>query len=264
VAGIGHHGAVTGSPPPQEPHQRHERQPRAAVYRSDGGEHSSPGLYGARRRRADPLLLVGLGVLVLGLLVGGVLALQALSGPSPKAALDELSPSSTAAPSAAPGSPVTSAARPSSAAPSRSSAAAPDPNAPQQLGAIRGSASGLCVDLAPGQPGPGGATAIAACGGAPAQRWFLTPAGAVVNVANGQCLGVAGGAGNDGAPIVLEPCVESPAQRWRFAASPDGRIAFQVVHSGKCLDVANEGVAPGTPLQQFTCNGRTNQSWLTG
>ncbi|WP_203898036.1 RICIN domain-containing protein [Virgisporangium aliadipatigenens] len=247
---------MTGSPPPHEP--------RPAVYRSGGEEHTSPGLYGARRRRPDPLLLIGVGVLVLGLFVGGVLALQALSGPAPKTALDDVSPSSAAAPSSAPSAPASSAARPSSAAPSRSSAAPVDPNAPQQLGAIKGSASGLCVDLAPGQPGPGGAAAIAACGGAPAQRWFLTPAGALVNVANGQCLGVAGGAGHDGAPIVLEPCAQSPAQQWRFAASPDGRIAFQVVHSGKCLDVVNEGTAPGTPLQQFTCNGRTNQSWLTG
>ena len=258
MAGIGHHGAVTGSQPP------HQRQPRPAVYRS-GGEHRSPGLYGDRRRRVDPLLLVGVSVLILGLLVGGVLALQALSGTPPKvdAVLTDETPSSVALTSAAPSVPASSAARPSSAAPS-SAAASRDPSAPQQLGAIRGSASGLCVDLAPGQPGPAGPGAIVPCGAAPTQRWLLNAAGALINVGNGQCLGVAGGAPTDGAPIVLEPCAQTPSQQWRFAPSPDGRIAFQVVHSGKCLDALGESTAPGTPLQQFTCNGRGNQSWLTG
>ncbi|MDB5105141.1 MAG: uncharacterized protein JWP91_2830 [Fibrobacteres bacterium] len=40
-----------------------------------------------------------------------------------------------------------------------------------------------------------------------------------------------------------------------------GKYTLQAVHSGKCVDVAALGTADGTNVQQWTCNGKTNQQW---
>lgn len=46
-----------------------------------------------------------------------------------------------------------------------------------------------------------------------------------------------------------------------FAVVANGTYALQAVHSGKCVDVAAASTADGANIQQWSCNGKSNQKW---
>jgi hypothetical protein len=214
-------------------------------------------VYGTPRRGPHPVVLVALGVLVVGVLTGIVLALQALgSSDTPGAA-------TAIASSALPGSPGPASRPPvSSAAPSPSPPPSSAPPQPQQFAGVQGQGSGLCLDVQPDQPGAGGLLLLAPCARTPGQRWQLRADGTVVNGASGLCLTVAGAAGTDGGRVQQEACQAAAHQQWRLFVGPDGSATFAAVHSGKCLDVTGGATAPGTPVQQFTCNDTPAQRWI--
>jgi len=219
-----------------------------------------PTVYGTARRGPHPVVLIALGVLVVGVITGIVLALQALGASNPPVAV------TSAAASGPPLSPAPASRPPvSSAAPSPSATPSSAPPAqPQQFAGVQGQGSGLCLDVQPDQPGAGGLLVLAPCAaGTPSQRWQLRADGTVVNGATGLCLTVAGAAGTDNARVQQEACAPGAAhQQWRLFVGPDGSATFAAVHSGKCLDVPNNGTAPGTPVQQFTCNDTPAQRWI--
>jgi hypothetical protein len=218
-----------------------------------------PTVYGTVRRGPHAVVLVALGVLLVGVLTGIVLALQSLG------ASDDPLVATSAAASGLPGSPVPASRPPvSSAAPAPSSpppSSAP-PAQPQQFAGVQGQGSGLCLDVQPDQPGAGGLLLLAPCGRTPSQRWQLRADGTVVNGATGLCLTVAGAATTDNGRVQQEACQAAAHQQWRVFVGADGSATFGAVHSGKCLDVAGGGTAPGTPVQQFTCNDTPAQRWL--
>lgn len=73
------------------------------------------------------------------------------------------------------------------------------------------------------------------------------------------CLQPDGGSTANGQAIVQEPCNGQAAQEW--IAYPNGnKMRFMDALSGRCLD-ARGGAKDGTPVQQWTCNGITNEIW---
>ncbi|MFD0573965.1 RICIN domain-containing protein [Kitasatospora gansuensis] len=56
-------------------------------------------------------------------------------------------------------------------------------------------------------------------------------------------------------------------QKWTLSKVADNVYTLAGVSSGLCLDVPGRSTATGVQLQQWTCNGGTNQQWaldLTG
>jgi hypothetical protein len=201
-------------------------------------------------------VLVALAVLLVGVLSGIVLGLQAINDAEPVG-------SARAAASAAPTAPGPASSRP--AAPSAAPSSAPPssaPPAPLQFGAVRGQGSNLCLDVQPDQPTAGGLLLVQPCTpGSPSQRWQRTPTGMMVNGATGLCLTVAGASAEDRARVQQEPCGDAPHQRWTLFIDPDGAATFTAQHSGRCLDVQDGNTAPGTPVQQYGCNNTPAQRW---
>ena len=219
-----------------------------------------PTVYGAARRAPHPLVLVALGVLIVGVLTGIVLALQALGASEDQVA-------TPVAASGPPGSPLPASRPPASSANAEPSPSSPPSSSPpsagsQQVAGVQGQGSGLCLDVQPDQPTAGGLLLLAPCAHTPSQRWQVRADGMVVNGATGLCLTVAGAATTDSARVQQEACQGAAHQQWRLFVGPDGSVTFGAVHSGKCLDVTGGGTAPGTPVQQFTCNDTPAQRWL--
>jgi hypothetical protein len=73
---------------------------------------------------------------------------------------------------------------------------------------------------------------------------------------------VHGGSTANGAKIELQDFDNSSSQQWK--AVPEGGGVYHLVNrnSGKCLDVPAFSTADRVQLQQFTCNGGANQSFL--
>jgi hypothetical protein len=203
-------------------------------------------------------VLVALGMLVLGVLTGIVLAFQALG------ASDDPVVATSVVASGPPFPPVPASRPPSSPAPEPSSPppSSAAPAQPQQFAGVQGQGSGLCLDVQPDQPTAGGLLLLAPCARTPSQRWQLRADGSVVNGATGLCLTVAGAATTDNGRVQQEPCQGAAHQQWRVFVGADGSATFGAAHSGKCLDVAGGGTAPGTPVQQFTCNDTPAQRWI--
>jgi hypothetical protein len=63
-----------------------------------------------------------------------------------------------------------------------------------------------------------------------------------------------------GTPIVQVPCKASGAQQWIYINSGAGAFQFQNAQTGLCLD-ARGGAANHTPVQQWPCNGISNEVW---
>jgi hypothetical protein len=63
----------------------------------------------------------------------------------------------------------------------------------------------------------------------------------------------------NGAVIVQEPCNGQAAQEW-IPYPVGSNMRFMDALSGLCLD-ARGGAANGTPVQQWTCNGISNERW---
>jgi len=78
-----------------------------------------------------------------------------------------------------------------------------------------------------------------------------------------KCLQPVDGSLDQGAAIVQQPCNGSAAQQWVFV--PLSQTTYQVrnLASQRCLD-ARGGATNGTPIQQFTCSGISNEKWDLG
>jgi hypothetical protein len=202
-------------------------------------------------------VLVALAVLLVGVLSGIVLGLQAINDEDPVGAARAAASAGPTAPGPASSRPASPSAAPSSAPPS---SAAPQPI---QFGAVRSQGSNHCLDVQPDQPTAGGLLLVQPCApGTPGQRWQRTPSGMMVNGATGLCLTVAGAAVEDRARVQQEPCGDAPHQRWALFLDADGTATFTAQHSGRCLDVQDGNTAPGTPVQQYGCNNTPAQRWL--
>ncbi|MBO0867616.1 MAG: RICIN domain-containing protein [Micromonosporaceae bacterium] len=81
----------------------------------------------------------------------------------------------------------------------------------------------------------------------------------VHQLGSGLCLDVKDG--KQGAKAVQQQCQGGDTQRWTVHTSADGTFTLVNVASGMCLDVTDRSVDDNAKIQQWTCNGGTNQQW---
>lgn len=116
-------------------------------------------------------------------------------------------------------------------------------------------ASGRCIDVTDGRGAAGTPLQIWDCSGAAWQRWAFEPDGTIHSL--GRCMTVAGGSSANGARIELDPCNGGAAQRFDLNKSSD----LVNVAADKCVDVKDKQTANGTHLQLWQCAGTSNQKW---
>ena len=87
-----------------------------------------------------------------------------------------------------------------------------------------------------------------------------------VNYNSGKCLDVTGRSTANGAVLQQWTCLSGSTaanQGWFFIpAATSGYYTVVNLNSNKCLDVTGRSTANGAVVQQWTCNGGTNQEWF--
>ncbi|MET8988176.1 ThuA domain-containing protein [Nonomuraea wenchangensis] len=125
---------------------------------------------------------------------------------------------------------------------------------PGGTSALKGVASGRCLDVSGASQANGAQAQIWDCNGQTNQRWTSTAA-SELRVYGNKCLDVNGAGTADGTAVIIWDCNGQNNQKWRLNA--DGTIT--AVGANKCLDV--NGTANGTRARIWTCTGGTNQRW---
>ncbi|MFC5761481.1 RICIN domain-containing protein, partial [Actinacidiphila bryophytorum] len=120
--------------------------------------------------------------------------------------------------------------------------------------AIKGVASGRCVDVPNSTTTDGTQVQLWDCNGQANQQWTATSAGELTTV-GGKCLDAAG-TGN-GVKVQIYSCWGGDNQKWRV--NSDGTIVG--VQSGLCLDATGAATGNGTLIELWSCNGGGNQKW---
>ncbi|GII81534.1 hypothetical protein Sru01_65160 [Sphaerisporangium rufum] len=121
-------------------------------------------------------------------------------------------------------------------------------------GAIKGVASGRCVDVPNASTTDGTRVQLYDCHGQSNQQW-ASSSSQELKVYGSKCLD-AGGSGA-GAGVQIYGCWGGDNQKWRV--NSDGTIVG--VQSNLCLTAVNSGTANGTQLQINSCNGSNSQKW---
>ncbi|WP_182882579.1 MULTISPECIES: lectin [unclassified Microbispora] len=144
----------------------------------------------------------------------------------------------------------------SSPSPSVTPSASPSTSPSAGPSAIKGVASGRCVDVPNASQTSGTQVQIWDCNGQSNQSWTPTSSGEL-RVYGNKCLDVANMSTADGAAVQIWDCNGQNNQKWRF--NSDGSIT--AVGANKCLDAPNYSTANGVKLQIWSCNGQSNQRW---
>jgi Ricin-type beta-trefoil lectin domain len=79
----------------------------------------------------------------------------------------------------------------------------------------------------------------------------------------GKCLQPINGSLNQGDAIVQQPCDGSITQQWTVTDVSSTKVHLVNRSSNLCLDARGKAVN-GTPIQQWTCNGISNENWGYG
>lgn len=126
-------------------------------------------------------------------------------------------------------------------------------------GAIKGVASGRCIDINGSTTDNGTQAQLWDCHGGTNQRWTYT-SGKQLMIYGNKCLDArANGTGN-GTAVVIEDCNGGAGQQWNI--NTNGTIAG--VQSGLCLDAVGAATANRTRIQLYACwSGGGNQKWTS-
>jgi hypothetical protein len=73
------------------------------------------------------------------------------------------------------------------------------------------------------------------------------------------CVDTRLGAGGDGTVLVMATCTPSLKSQQFHVDTADGYLLNS--QSGRCVDVKDQGIDNGSPLQIWTCGGTGNQRW---
>ncbi|MCG7523097.1 endo-1,4-beta-xylanase [Streptomyces sp. OfavH-34-F] len=130
----------------------------------------------------------------------------------------------------------------------------PDGGGNEGAGAIKGVASGRCLDVPSAGTADGTEVQLWDCNNATNQQWTYTSAGEL-RVYGNKCLDAAGT--SNGAKVQIYSCWGGDNQKWRL--NSDGSISG--VQSGLCLDAVGAGTSNGTRIQLYSCWNGTNQHW---
>ncbi|MDQ0930455.1 non-reducing end alpha-L-arabinofuranosidase family hydrolase [Streptomyces turgidiscabies] len=121
-------------------------------------------------------------------------------------------------------------------------------------GAIKGGASGRCLDINGATTVNGTQAQIWDCNGQTNQRWTYTSA-KQLKIYGNKCLDAKGTANSS--PVIIWDCNGGTNQQWNITT--DGGIAG--VQSGKCLDAVGAATTNGTKIQLYSCWTGSNQKW---
>jgi hypothetical protein len=94
------------------------------------------------------------------------------------------------------------------------------------------------------------------CSGSPAQT-FTYDQGKMRLTIGGLCVDAMGGKPGD--VVKLRACNGGPDQTWKL--DPKGGFANLIGTSGLCLDIRFGSKEAGAALQNWTCEGQSNQLW---
>ncbi|SHN30185.1 ricin-type beta-trefoil lectin domain protein [Actinacidiphila paucisporea] len=122
--------------------------------------------------------------------------------------------------------------------------------------ALRGTASGRCLDVPNQATADGTRLDIWDCNGGANQQWTYT-SGKQLQVYGDKCLDAYGQGRTNGTAVDIYTCGGGANQQWNL--NSDGTITG--VQSGLCLDVTGAATANGTLAELWTCNGGGNQQW---
>jgi ricin-type beta-trefoil lectin protein len=136
----------------------------------------------------------------------------------------------------------------------------PSTGGSDRSGALVGTGSGRCLDVAGGAQTPGTAVQIFDCNGQANQSWHLTAAGELRVFNDTRCLDATNQGTANGTRLLIWTCNGQANQQWQLNSS--GSITG--AQSGRCVDVSGAATANGTPIQLWDCNGQTNQQWRLG
>ena len=112
-------------------------------------------------------------------------------------------------------------------------------------------------------------TAVALVGSAGIAVATATPAAASVTYQTIQlvdntsmCIGVPGDSTSDRVNLTTVPCGTSASQSWVFTVDSSGTWGeLRNTLTGKCMDIRDKSRDNGTAVQQYTCNGGSNQKF---
>ncbi|MEU1281247.1 ricin-type beta-trefoil lectin domain protein [Streptomyces sp. NPDC005805] len=130
-----------------------------------------------------------------------------------------------------------------------------EPAVPAPGRMIRSNAAALCIEIAAHRAKDGSPLRLAPCTGAKWQKWDFRSDGSVRSL--GLCMDVADASFADGAALQVAVCNGGNAQRFDL----NGAFDLVSLWSYKCVDIKDNVVAGGTPLQQWQCAGTGNQKW---
>jgi hypothetical protein len=197
------------------------------------------------------LLPGALGVLVVGVLAGSVMAAFALV---PSGGTRQRPSSAAQSPQPLPGA---GAATPTSDA-------SPTPGQPPSqpagqvppTGFLRNGDRCLRVD----KDDNATKTRVDGCSGSDEERWQFRSAGGdayqLVNARTGRCLDVKGRSDGNGAVIQQFTCHDQDNQKWRINREDGDTFSLVAAGSGKCADVEDDG-----DVKQRDCDNGPGQRW---
>jgi hypothetical protein len=126
----------------------------------------------------------------------------------------------------------------------------------QANGSLLNPQSGLCLDDPSGNTANGTQLQVYTCNGTSAQA-FSVNGGGMIDGPGGQCVDVAGDdTGADGTFVQLWDC-QSYAIDQHWYHNSNGSLETL----GRCLDIDGDGIAAGTKVELWDCNGVGGQVW---
>jgi hypothetical protein len=123
-------------------------------------------------------------------------------------------------------------------------------------GAVRGVASGRCIDVPNASTSNGTQVQLWDCNGNSNQSWTYTSS-KQLKVYGSKCLDASGAGTSNGTAVIIWDCNGQSNQQWNV--NSNGTITG--VQSGLCLDAVGAATANGTKIQLYSCWGGTNQQW---
>ena len=123
-------------------------------------------------------------------------------------------------------------------------------------GAVRGVASGRCLDVPNSSTTNGTQLQLWDCNGNSNQRWTYTSNKQLMVYGN-KCMDANGKGTTNGTTVIIWDCNGQTNQQWNIGAN--GTITG--VQSGLCLDATGAATGNGTRLVLWSCNGGANQQW---
>ena len=123
-------------------------------------------------------------------------------------------------------------------------------------GAVRGVASGRCLDVPNASTTNGTQLQLWDCSGNSNQRWTYTSSKQLMVYGN-KCMDANGRGTTNGTAVIIWDCNGQANQQWNV--NSNGTITG--VQSGLCLDAVGAATGNGTKIQLYGCWGGTNQQW---